>query len=330
MSIVWIDNFANYGTGTTGRYNLNEVVGITNTNSITYSAPYYYLDCQFGTWFRFSYASPQTTAVLGVRVRPGQSASPMLFFEDIDGADQSQVGLGNDGTINLYDKSGTLRASSDPGACSIGVWTYLELKLIWDTSFEARANGEVIAFDDTGDYSSGTKEISMIALGATGIDYTDLYITDSEYLGEMTVKSYMPDTDATHGDFDPSTGVDHFAVVDEVIPDDDDYLTGLAENDKETFTATPVVEGSIKAVMVRNRVTKVGELAAKIKNLVRVGGVDYLGSDEHYLASDAEVVHQMWENNPDTSSPWAKGELETVEFGLQITGLSTTTTTTTV
>ena len=44
--------------------------------------------------------------------------------------------------------------------------------------------------------------------------WDDLWIDDSDFLGELRVKTYWPDSDETHTDFTPNTGTDHYAVVD--------------------------------------------------------------------------------------------------------------------
>jgi hypothetical protein len=79
-------------------------------------------------------------------------------------------------------------------------------------------------------------------------------------------------------------------------------------------------------VQLSNYAKKTGTKPTGIKNLARVGGSDYLG-DEEFLATDYNYKTKLWELNPDTSNPWTKEAIDNAEFGVEVTTLSTTTTT---
>ena len=51
-------------------------------------------------------------------------------------------------------------------------------------------------------------------------------------------------------------------------------------------------------------------------------------NNEHFLSEDYTFNSDIFEDNPDTSNPWKSSEIGSAEFGVEITSLSTTTTTT--
>lgn len=326
MSVIWIDGFNQYGGSTSALRDIPEYTGsVINLSTGDYG---YEVRLAFNNGFMYTLDVTQTTLVMGCRFLITGSNQDFLFFKNSSNNNHCSVVLGTSSELSIYDSTGTLKASSASLALPSSTYVYLEVKLILNTSVEVRVNGKTVVSDATGDYQHSS-EIAKVYFdrGTADQRIDNFYVTDSEFLGEIIVKTYYPDADGTHGDFEPSTGVDHYAVVDEVPPSDSDYLLGIAADEKESFTTTPTLEGPIKAVMVMNRVAKDGGLGAKVKNLVRVGGVDYLGSNEKYLGSDPQYLTELLENNPNTSNPWSIAEAEAIEFGLQITGLSTTTTT---
>jgi hypothetical protein len=326
MTVLWIESFDQFGTN---KDNLLDVTEYSGFAFSVVSSPFggYHVKLAFNADFIVSLSSTYSTLVMGARMENYRSAEIYFLGESVNY--HGKIVHSTVGEVMLYDSTGALKATSDVNAWPVFGYFYVECKLVLNTLFEVRVNGKVVVSDNTGDYQYGSEELVGIKWERATADlYVDnLYITDGEYLGEVEVKVYVPEVDGTHGDFVPSTGSDHFAVVDEIPANETDYLIGSADGDKESFITTPSIVGPIKAVMVQNRMKKDGGLGLKVKNLVRVGGGDYLGSSELYLGSDYQTLVSVWPNNPNTSNPWSKAEAEGVEFGLQITGLSTTTTT---
>lgn len=327
MSVIWIDGFNQYGTDENALVDVDEY--LRYSFSLIAGDYGYELQFGFGSALYFTPPTTQTTMVVGCRIRLTGGDSDFLRLLAHSYNIHARIGVSSTNEIIIYDSTGAVKATGNINDLPTWEYVYLEVKLILGTSVEVRINGKVVASDATGDYQYSSEEIGRFHFTRTGPDIRldNIYVTDSEFLGEIIVKTHYPEVDGTHGDFEPSTGVDHYAVVDEAPPSATDYLLGTAPDDKESFTTAPTLEGPVKAVMVMNRVAKDGGLGAKAKNLVRVGGVDYLGSKEKYLGSDQRYLTELWENNPNTSSPWSIAEAEAMEFGLQITGLSTTTTT---
>jgi hypothetical protein len=237
--------------------------------------------------------------------------------------------------INVYRGGGSLLGSSAIGITTYAVWSYIETYIKIDDSAGAVIvkvdGGEVINETglDTSRYSG--QEIQRICLAANNnqktMRFDDLYVNDSEFMGEIKVVTKLPNANGTYGDFAPSAGT-NYEMVDEVTPDDDaTYNQGNALGDKDSFTIpTSGIDGEIVGVQLSNYARKTGTKITGIKNLVRVGGNDYLG-DEEFLGTEYNYRTTLHEVNPDTSNPWNKGSIEAAEFGIEVTTLSTTTTT---
>ena len=242
--------------------------------------------------------------------------------------------------ISVY-RSSTLLGSTDPGIISQQTWHYIECYAKIDNSV-----GEVILKVDGGEELNLTNQdtfhagvntnIASVAFSAiySSIEcwYDDLYIDDAGFLGDIKVVTKLPDSDGTHTDFTPQGAGSHYVEVDDTSPDDDTtYVEGKDKGDQESFgIPTTGLDGEIVGVQLTQYAKKTDVATCGIKNLVRVGGTDYLASTERFLSTGYNFFTDIWENNPDTSNPWKKSDIDNAEFGVEITSLSTTTTTTTV
>ena len=263
------------------------------------------------------------------------------FFAE-DGSHHGKVQANTiDGSLRIVDTTGATIDTTGTGLYSSGSWNYIEVYLkVGDAAagqMIVRFNSVEIFNDTTGDYKRSTyTDITKITYsGMVTLTYfDDLYLDDSQFNGPMRIHTFFPDSDETHSDFVRSSGSNDFEMVDEAGEPDDltTYIEGSSQGDKSTFgfTLAGVVD-DIVGVQLNHRMGKAaGGLLAKVKGLARVGGSDYDGSKE-FTMTEGFLYHPgtMWEVNPDTSNPWNKGTVEAAEFGLHITTLSTTTTTTT-
>lgn len=262
-------------------------------------------------------------------------SSDMIQMRNASGAHITVSSTGN--TLQVKDANGANVGSSF--SVPVNQWYYFEMKVTLGNSTgacEIRINGEQKVNFTNQDflYSSGSAYIEKLehydSDSSMQFWMSEIYVTDGEFLGPIRVRACYPDEDsATHTDFTPSSGSDHYAMVDETAYDDDStYNTGSQEEDKDTYLFdTSSVVGPVRGVSLMTRATRTGGSALKFKNMVRVGSTDYDGGREYYTDIGYDDFHQVWGVNPNTSSAWTTGEIASAEFGVHITGLSTTTTT---
>lgn len=237
-----------------------------------------------------------------------------------------------DGSLNLY-VGGTIVASSAIGLLPLNTWHYLEFRCYSHASsgvMEARLNGKKVV-DFSGDtyYTDDAFGDAMFKLAGS---LADLYVMDlntagrNDFLGPVVVDCLLPDADGTHEDWDPSTGSDNYAMVDESVPDaDTTYVESDVDGAKDSYSMedlapTPQIYGiAVRALAKR---TDAGEAGMSL--LVRSGGVDYEG-DEEALPEDYAFVKKIWESDPDTSNDWTETTIDNAEFGM-VAKFTTTTT----
>lgn len=258
----------------------------------------------------------------------------LIDFKNSAGSQQCHLHAGPSGELIFVRHSSTQIATSATGVLTIGNWHYIELYLkVHDTAGEVivKVNGsEVInatALDTQGQTAGNVNQITISICYDCVTYWDDVYFNDSEFMGDIKVVTKLPNANGTYSDFTPLSG-SNYENVDEVTPDDDTtYNTANEVGQKESFTVpTTGIDGEIKGVQYGTYTRKSGTKTAKVKNLARVGGSDYLG-DEETLGLDYAYQTTLLENNPDTTNPWTLGELGSSEFGVVVTSLSTTTTT---
>ena len=187
-------------------------------------------------------------------------------------------------------------------ALRAGQWYYIEWKATIPDSTEIRVNGDTwLSYTGAGTVS-GTyvvpkgplsnyvTEVTIGHLGgepviAYGID--DLYIlngdatdinnTAVDYLGDIEVGYYAPVADDV-SDFTPSSGVDNFAMVDEIPPDDDTTTNGtFTAGAVDTFDMTDVsTTDEVLGVQVIYSARRTDGNNTTMQPVFRVAGTNYV------------------------------------------------------
>lgn len=160
-------------------------------------------------------------------------------------------------------------------------------------------------------------------------DYDDWYVCDdtgsynNTYLGDIRVLDLPPTADATYSAFTPSTGVDHYALIDEQGgPNDTDYVYSNVVGNKDTYTYTdlPANAVSIKGILYGARGMKNEAGARTVRFMQRQSSTDYeRTSSDFYLGDTVGNFYYIDEINPATSAAWTVTDINTnAEFGFKI------------
>ena len=207
-----------------------------------------------------------------------------------------------------------------------GRWVYIEIKAtISDTV------GEIILKINGIEYYNGTNldtrngtpttinSIRIATVYATSPNIDDAYIDDSQFHGDVRVRTIYPDANGSENDLTPSAGSNYQNVDDPGDPDDDStYNSGSTVGDRDLYGVTAPTLATVKAVAVSPHIRKDDAGTRKIKNVVRSGGTNYLGS-ELEVDSSYGVKQSIWELDPADSTAWSKTKIDNAEFGLEIT-----------
>lgn len=290
---------------------------------------------------RRALSSTPDTIIMGVATTiSAMPATTAGLLQLLDGATvQIDLRVGNDGTLSVYRGAlGVLLGSSAPGIIDPAVYHYIEIKAVIDNaagSVEVHID-EVQVIDVSGvdTQLSGTPQVTQIQLGG-GIDgggnydHDDLYVCDdsgsncNDFLGDSRLCFLPPTADGVHADWTPSAGVDHYAMVDEVDPDDDATTNDSATpTDRDSFDMDNLPIGVVGAVHAVCAVICSRKDDAGVRTLqpsVRVGGTDYDGASVNIPSSYSYHTLYAWEVNPDTAAPWLVAEVNApLESGYEL------------
>ena len=220
----------------------------------------------------------------------------------------------------------TTLAATAGAAWNYSTWYYLECKVTVGNSaaYEVRLNGGTI-LSGTGDtQQQSATDITLIGFGGLNVSgggVDDIYLADTagtvntDFLGDMKSRVYLPNADQATG-WTPSTGTDHFAVVDENPPNDDtDYISAASGSLIDRFLHEDVAaDQSIKCVthVMKRRKTDAG--VTQMRSNCRSNSVNYTGDTK--TVPDSYAYHtQLWENDPNTTDPWTVANLNAASFG---------------
>ncbi len=275
------------------------------------------------------------------------------YFADFRDATKSQICfyVGGDGSISAYrftssvyesDFGGSLQwndgyrallGSSAAGVVAAGQGANVQLRvLVSDTVgvIGVMVNGALVLTLTGQDTRNGIAGISNVLLG-NGNDSThgsgnvtvdDLWLAD-DYVGDMRADSHYEISDGPHQDGTPSTGVDHYACVDETSPNDDtDYVALANAGDRECYgiEAFKNSGAAIAAVMIVLDAKKVDAGGATLGAHIHGAGspgADYDAAGQG-LTTAYTRIKQLYQTDPDSGSPetaWDEAGFEALNYG---------------
>jgi len=358
MSLIFAEGFENYGTS--GRPNFYKYSANTNAiyNSLTTGRFHGYAWRMGATWVGPAYdiitthhiaPNGNTTMYLGMAVRKrstsgmtsGYSRRFITFFDHNDAAQASMYfNSSNEATIETY--TGQAISLKDSGTfITDTAWHYIEYGVHINATtgwHEIRLDGvEICRFDGNTDYT-GAGDITKVQVyspfnyATYAIDIDDWYINDgngsvnNDFIGNITVEALIPTSDGNETDFTPSTGSDHYAVVDEVPPNSSDYITADTAGRRDTFGCSNLsyINREVKGVYVEYACKNEGIADNEMRSVTRVNGTTYDGATTGLTVPIGQATYrtigQSFDENPDTSNAWSVSEVNAAEFGVKLQG----------
>jgi len=136
--------------------------------------------------------------------------------------------------------------------------------------------------------------------------YDDVVVNDisgpvnNSYPGGVKLALLKPTADGATKEWTPSSGSDHYALVDEVPPSGTDYLRATANDLVDLFGLEdlPPEAQSVKAVALDFHGLKGSTVApSRITQIVNVGEVDYVQADQDLPLAEG-LVRKIMDENP--------------------------------
>lgn len=156
-------------------------------------------------------------------------------------------------------------------------------------------------------------DIDDVVLCDASGDYMNALLT-----GDLKIETLRPTTDSGSGGWTPSTGIDHVALIDDVGPNDADYLTAVTAGTRDLFTlADPAAAPLLThALMVNARARRTDTAAKALRPLVRVNAADNLSPDRTLTNQFAVLQHPVY-RNPDGGAAWTGTNLNAALIGVE-------------
>lgn len=279
------------------------------------------------TWvlgFGFNHSSASTSSMTDLYISIKRGASEQLrlqFLQDTSTTFKIQIKRGS----TVLDTS---------AAFDVARWHYFEFKVTVDPSsgaYELRHN-ETLDTSDTGvnTANAGVAGADIFDFQSTysSLFWDDIYILDStgannnDFLGDTVIEGRLPTGDGVTTQWTPSTGLDHYALVDDPAdtPADGDYVSSAtaAQLDLFTFDNLSFTTGQIFGVMVMLAAELDTPGSRVVKAKARSGGSNYDGGSWTIASTDIATYAHIFETDPDTAALWAVAAVDAAEFGMEV------------
>lgn len=343
MSLLLIDGFDHYATA-----DITKKWTVTNTGasiaSSTGRRSTGCLTCQKnGTGYvTKTLAAAGASFVMGVAVKMVDTlpaaAMPILSLLDA-GTAQCELRCNTDGTLSVTRGGASLTNGTSTATIALGAFAYIEWMVTIADSIGAgtckvRINGTDVITVATGQdlkdtVNASANQVRVGAAGNSGNDtvlFDDFYIcdtagsTNNSFLGDVRVDTVLPTGDGNYTAFTPSTGVSHFALVDESTPNTSDYNDGASASDRDsyTFADLPSLSGTVYGLQINAAILKDDAGARSAGVFARSSATDGDGAGVA-LSTSQLYISTVFETNPNGSVAWTESTVNAAEFGVLVT-----------
>lgn len=236
----------------------------------------------------------------------------------------------------LVNRSATLIGQSAPGVITPGVFYSIQVKVvIHDTlgSVEVRLNGSDtpvvnLANVDTRNGTTSTANNVRLGSGVGGSStaYDDFVIWDStgtinnSWLGDVRVDSYLPTADGDASAMTPSSGTEHWSLVDEVPASGTDYVESDVVGATDLFQLSDMLHTptTIHAVLPVAQMLKSDTGTREAATVLKSGATTNVGANVA-LATTSAKYWRVLELDPNGSVPWTKAAINAMQAGARVT-----------
>ena len=270
-----------------------------------------------------------------------EERSGICYFFDT-AVQHISVLLNTDAKIYVYrgTDSGTLIATSTL-LTSYNAWHHVEIKVKIDNTVGiVIVNIDGIEFINfSGDtQNAGNATCNKISLGNAYLQAANAYPGTNKLMGEIFIfddqgsfwndfqgdiacVAMPPTSDVTPNQFTPSAGTDHFAMVDEVVPDEDTTYLESSTDAQQCLFAPDALAANISellGVVLENVSRKTDIDDNQISNFLKVSTTSTVSTPTG-LTTDYTYSRNIYESNPDTAVAWALADWTNISFGFENT-----------
>ena len=270
--------------------------------------------------------------------RPSATSSLLHLMSFGNTNSENQVGLGMDTSGHLV----AFKSSSFAGGNTLGTgstvldtstWYWVELYTVIDSSsgsvlLEIDGVEELnLTSIDTDPQLTGTVDQVGIVSGSGAANYFDhFFIADGSLFGASLGPQYIdvltPTEDTAYADFTPSSGSDHYAMVDDVPNDGSTtYVYGNTLGSQDRFVVSDLADNpyAINLVQIASiAIDSATNTELEIKTNIYSGAESLSGPGLCPQDSFADAV-VITATDPDTDGAWNKSAVDALQAEVEIT-----------
>ena len=281
--------------------------------------------------------SPTAIAIIGFGYQDGNvgSSAEDLEFRILAGAaDQLKLRIVTVTTSTF--KVDVMRGATVLGssaAYSTLNWHYFELKAtIHQTTgdWELRHNNSVDVSDagpvntaDSGAANWDTIDINNTASDAN-MRLDDIYVLDGsgtdniDFRGDSVIEGRLPTGDTVTIDWTPSSGIDHWDLLDDT--NDATFVSSSVATDVDllTFDSLSFITGTIYGVMAMMQVGLDVTGTRTVRHKCLSGATTGNGASQVVGTTGFTSLYEIWEQDPNTAAAWTLANLNAADFGYEL------------
>ena len=337
MANLWSDGFGRYGTDTSNMLNGSsgsawaEISGWTLSSANPRTGTYHLRSSLATGLARRVFGAQLTEVFFGYamhlsRLPPVTRTLFLAKFRSQANTDQFTVWVDTDGSIFVEDASETKIFQTAP-LIGAGAYQHIEMYLRvgnGDGAFELRVD-EVTRINLTSiDTDAGAGEVSQVVIGqgtnSVGIvDVADCFANDTtddgsgchDFFGDCISAVRMVNADTAQADFALSAGVSGYELLDEVGPNDADYIDTSATTAESNFGLADAPANITEILTVRPfvRAWKDDAGTATVAPSMISNAVKH-AADSQPIATAPSYYDTNVPLNPDTGAPWTGAEFD--------------------
>jgi hypothetical protein len=338
MTLLFMDGFDHYATADITKKWTATSSGAINASSGRRGGGAFRVALNTGTVTKTLAAT--ASWVVGGAIKftalPTSFAAELIALLDA-GSLQCNVKLNVDGTLSVTRNGTALTDGTSVYTLSAGSFYYIEFKVTIANSIGAgtckvRVNGVDVITVATGQDVQATanasaNQVRYGTFGSATVDWDDVYIcdqsgsTNNDLLGDVRIDTIFPTSDGNYAQFTPSTGTDHYALVDETAPNTTDYNDGAAVGDRDSYglgNLSALTSQTVYGVQVNAATLKDDAGAKSAATFVRSSSTDGDGASVA-LGTSQTYISQVFETDPNGSIAWTETTVNAMEAGVKVT-----------
>lgn len=335
MALLFIDGFDHYATADltkkwtsilSGSPTINASLGRRSTGCLVNR-----------TNLLKTLASNYATLVVGVAITPNDLANGVTSFLKLRDAGSEQIDLRwtTLGAIQVT-RNGTSLGTSANGVLSDTAYRYVEVKAtIHDTTgaVEVRVDGAaVLTLTNVDTKNTANAYVNQVVISGTltgsSSYYDDFYVcdnsgsTNNDFLGDVRVDALLPNADGDYAQLTPSTGTDHYALVDDATPNTTDYNESATAGHKDAYAMQNLssITGTIYGVQISIAALKDDAGSRSLKVGVRASGSPGNDSLDAGSALSTSQLYYMKinETDPSTAAAWTESGVNAAQALVEV------------